>query len=221
MLEKLNTEGEVMSLTGDAGVVAKVFVIAAFSEDHFQPDNTAGIAYSNDKDDIVMPRLMVMPATSAANCGVSSNECHCSYRLGPPPTLYNLVQEMGQVDRDQLLPVGFNRYKIYLSFPLVVSLYVRIMQQTSTSIRDRQLDALFEVSTFSMTPSECFHCTMERNFEQDMVGTDKQSCKKYCSFCTGGHKQISGVFGKTELRGFLIDFCNGKSQTTDLSSTEE
>ena len=89
------------------------------------------------------------------------------------------------------------------------------MQQPSKAIRDRQLVALFEVLTFIMTPSECFHCTMEKYFEQDTVGAEKQPCEKYSSFCTGGHKQITGVFGKTQLSGFLIDFCNGKSQTTD------
>ena len=166
---------------------------------------------------------MVMPATAAANYGVSSNECHRSYRLGSPPTLYDLVQEMGRVDCDRSLPAGFNRYEIHVSFPLVVSLYVRIMQQPSKPIQNRQLVALFEVLTFIMTPSECFHfhCTMDKYFEQDTVGTEKQPCEKYCLFCTGGHKQITGVFGKTQLSGFLIDFCNGKSQTTDLSSTEE
>ena len=52
----------------------------------------------------LFPDLRIMPATKAADCGVSSRLCHRLYRLGMVPNMHMVAQEMGHVDR-RLKPV--------------------------------------------------------------------------------------------------------------------
>ena len=157
-----------------------------------------------------------MPATSAANCGVSSAKCYRSYRLGPPPSMYDLVQEMGRVDRVRDLPAGANRYEIHLSVPLFVSMFVRVMSVGDTVERNRQLIAIYEVLTFIMVPTQCQHSSMESYFEEDTIGSNKQPCESFCSFCSGRVGLHSGKFKKDVLVNlFLGQLFNGKSPSFD------
>ena len=74
VLDSLSIEGEVMPLTGDCGIMQKVFLMAAFC---------GKATYDNedrdDDDEYELPNIVVMLATSAANCGVSSKDCLQSY----------------------------------------------------------------------------------------------------------------------------------------------
>ena len=109
----------------------KVFVMDAFgrvpSEIDSNPVDQDVLIDPMSNHYALLPNLVVMPVTSAANCGVSSNNCYRLYRVGPPPSLYDLVQEMGRVDRVRDLLPGENRYEIHVSVSLFISLYVRVM----------------------------------------------------------------------------------------------
>ena len=95
VLEELNIAREVIPLIVGSGIMDKVFVIDAFGRvakeiNHNPVDPNAPVdpmyyAYC------LLPNLVIVPATSAANCGVSSAKCYRSYRLEPPPSMYDLV----------------------------------------------------------------------------------------------------------------------------------
>ena len=189
ILEELGIEGEVIPLTGGNGIMDKVFVMDAFGRLASEIDNNPGDP--NAVDDpmyYALPNLVVMPATSTANCGVSSAKCYRSYRIGPPPSMYDLVQEIGRVDRVGDLPPGANTYEIHLSVPLFVSLFVRVMSVPDKAERNKQLVAIYEVLAITMVPTLCQHSTMELYFERDTQASDKSPCGKFCSFCTGRAK---------------------------------
>ena len=86
-----------------------------------------------------------MPATKAADCGVSSTRCRCSYQIGLAPSMYSLVQEMGRVDRNPLMLIGNNCYEVHTSFTCIVKLFVRIMQNPVAEERATQLASMWEV----------------------------------------------------------------------------
>ena len=124
MLEVLGIEGEVIPLPGGNGIMDKVFIMDDFGRVAAEIDNNP-LDPTSAMDPMfftLLPNFVVISAASAANCGVSSAKCYRSYRVGPPPPMYDLVQEMGRVNRVGDLPTGANRYKIYLSVPLYVSL---------------------------------------------------------------------------------------------------
>ena len=75
VLEELGIEGEVIPLTGGNGIMDKVFVMDAFSLIASEIDNSPGDPIAvNDPMYCALPNLIIMPATSAANCGVSSTK---------------------------------------------------------------------------------------------------------------------------------------------------
>jgi hypothetical protein len=72
-----------MSFTGDCGLMMKMMLMESFC---------------GECDDS-LPTVVCMPCTAAAHCGVSSKKCKQCYGYGPCPNWYDLVQEMGLVDR--------------------------------------------------------------------------------------------------------------------------
>lgn len=58
-----------------------------------------GLALVNDDGSVTLPRIHIMTATSAANSGVSSNSLSSAMHKGFPFSMYDMVQEMGRVNR--------------------------------------------------------------------------------------------------------------------------
>jgi superfamily II DNA helicase RecQ len=194
VLESSGVDGEVMALTGDSGLMEKMFIMEAFSlpvDADPRPD---------------VPNVKIMPATAAANCGVSCRDCHRGYRLGPPPNMHDHVQEFGRVDRNQNRPAGFNRYEVHSDFHQLISQYVRAMQQPTRALRDAAIDEFYIVNSFLFTPEACYHVLMERFFEDDSVERIEEPCVEYCSFCTNGegNNDITGLFRRQQLANVLL-----------------
>ena len=115
--------GVAIALTGDCGIMMKTFLMAAFcgkSEDQ------------TTEDDMELPNVLIMPATKSANCGLSSELCERAARYSIPPSLVDLVQEMGRVDRSHASARGENRYDLFLSFHCVMNLFLRIFQNVAS-----------------------------------------------------------------------------------------
>ena len=78
--EELGIQGGVIPLTDGSGIMDKVFVMDSFGRIFEESNNN-----HNDPSAIVdpmyyayslLPNLVVMPTTSAANCSVSSDKCY-------------------------------------------------------------------------------------------------------------------------------------------------
>jgi hypothetical protein len=168
MLEQNPNDGEVIPLTSNGGLQFKVYTMHTFSQ-----------AADDLADEIVESEIM--PATKAADCGVSSKRCRRSYRIGLAPSMYLLVQEMGRVDRDPLVGIGDNRYEVHMSFSCAVKLFVRIMQHPEADERLTQLASMHEVLTLLVTPNECQHTLMEKYFKPADSTLEKVQCSVCCS----------------------------------------
>ncbi len=95
VIDRSPNNEEVIPLTGNDGLQFKAFTMHAFADDSSNP---------------MLPNLRIMPATRAADCGVSSHLCRQSYRNGLAPSMYLLVQEMGRVDQNPLIDLGDCRF---------------------------------------------------------------------------------------------------------------
>ena len=211
VLEQSPNDREVIPLTGDDGLQFKVYTMHAFSQEADAIANTI-----NESDPLsLLPNLKIMPATKAADCGVSSKRCRRSYRIGLAPSIYLLVQEMGRVDRDPLAGIGDNRYEVYLSFSCAVKLFVRIMQHPDSDERLIQLASMREVLRLLVTPKECQHTLMEQYFEQTDSTLEKVQCTLFCSQCKHDTRSLTGRIHRNKLSQLLITFSTGRMQTTD------
>jgi len=157
-----------------------------------------------------------MPATKAADCGVSSNSCRRSNGVGVASALYSIVQEMGRVDRVPLgddVEVLPNRYEVHLSFTCAVKLYARTMQHPEKTERKRQLDLMMSVLSFLMVPNDCQHVILERYFEDQNATRGSELCLNSCSMCR--RKQATGRINRHKLTSLLMGYCSSsKSPTT-------
>jgi hypothetical protein len=142
----------------------------------------------------------MMPATKAADCGVSSSYCRCSYRYGIAPSLYSIVQEMGRVDRkpvDSYIDgvTNLNRYEVQISF--TCKLYARIMQHPEKIERDIQVKSMMDVVQLLVNPIECQHVTLEKYFENPDASKSYTPCENKCMWCVSAFLQCQvGFFGR-------------------------
>jgi hypothetical protein len=200
-------DGNCMAFTGDDGVMQKIYLMRLFCSQLDELDEEVGLGY----------RLMILAATTSANCGVSSPNCHRVYQLGLPTNFYNLVQGMGRCDRSGYNWQGDDRYEIHVSYPLFLSLYVRCICVKDARERQIQIDDLFRVLRFVMTPEECHHVTLERYFDSpDIQEGSYDLCEQFCSFCKGDYREHCGRLRKLALHRVLSNF----SMSKDMSAND-
>ena len=211
VLEQNNINGNVLPLTGDDGMKNKVFIMHSFG----QEDAEENAARTADEGTKPLPNLLIMPATSAANCGVSSKDCHRSYRIGIPSSMYTLVQELGCVDWSPSFGISDNWYKVHMSFMCPVFLYVRVMQQNDKQERTISIVALHKVLKFLVLPCTCQHVLMEQYFEDPGLLFQKEGCVGYCSYCKKDNDTTSRRVQKEILTNLLIGLFMGNAPTPE------
>jgi superfamily II DNA helicase RecQ len=183
--------GDAIPLTGDSGLMMKNWLVSLFSGAVQSP-------FSN---------LQVLLATAAANCGISSIHSLLAVRYGFPPTLIDLLQEMGRVCRGVRGPGNLpDRYHLYLNCNLFLSLLLRIKQEPSVNERSIQLKELFKVLRFLLLPIQCYHVTLEEYFEDPSIFFNREPCETKCSFCLGAIADATTTF----RRAFLVSFLSTK-----------
>ena len=156
-----------------------------------------------------MRNLLCMPCTSAANCGVGSNDCFQAFQYSMPPHMIDVMQEMRRVDRGCDAEPGYHRYEIFLSFNVVMNLFLRIFQNDSKTVRAHEMEQLFIVLRFLVLPSMCYHTFIEQYFEPlDAAGNpshnNAQPCGNICTYYLRGHLLFTLEFDRVDLRNILI-----------------
>ncbi len=210
--------GCVISFAGDDGLQSKVHIMRAWAHDVDDvPVHENEFGDAGDE----LPNLLIMPATKAADCGVSSNSCRRLYRMGMASSLYSIVQEMGRVDR---IPTGDdvnddvdhtqNRYEVHLSFTCAVKLYARVMQHPEKTEREIQLGSLMEVLCFLVVPNECQHVILERYFEAPDTTQLFESCRDCCHFCNQRSATATRRINRQKLTRQLVGYCSSASPPT-------
>ncbi|KAL7529160.1 hypothetical protein ACHAXR_002820 [Thalassiosira sp. AJA248-18] len=199
------------SFTGDDGIMMKSYSMEAFTnyktEEPSDSDGDSSNVINVDDGNPCPPNpnIQVMTGTSAVNVGISSSSISLTICMhnGLPPNLYDLVQALGRVVRTQTAEPGSNKYEIHISFDRVVSLYIRVMQNEDTAERQNQLVAMFEVLSFLVVPTDCYHSFIEAYFEVEEPLEDKQPCGNFCSYCRGDTQSFTGRFYKSKMQSLL------------------
>ena len=93
---------------------------------------------------------------------------------------YELVQQLGRVDRKGNTEPGSNTYEIYVDFFSYASLSLRIMKLECKEEQKIQITQLYQVLELVVLPTEYYHVAMERYFERE-TSADHPSCPKHCS----------------------------------------
>ena len=174
------------SFTGGDGLKMKTSLMDAFT----RFGDLDGIARINDDGTVSLPRISILTATSAANSGVSSNYLSLAMHKGFPFSLYDMVQEMGRVNRTQCMDDCY--FQVHASFNCFVSAFVRIMTTSEASERKRLALHLLDVLCLLVIPEKCYHVAIEQYFEWDVHTPG--SCNNMCSYCCGATSNFTGRF---------------------------
>ena len=193
LLSIITGGGDALTLTGGTGLMMKNWIVNLFGGEL--------------KSEAANVRIVL--ATSAANCGLSSNYCRHAPRLGMPPNLYDLMQEMGRLNRDDQARTPPDKYHIFVSFSLYISLYLRIMKEKQLCERNLQLGELMDVLRFLLLPQNCYHLTLESYFGHPSLIQPRLPCGRLftcgnrCTYCRKDHHEFSTPFHKSKLVRFL------------------
>ena len=171
--------------------------------------------HDEDEDEtILLPKVQIVVGTKALQCGVSGNLIKHAFKKEFPGNLYELVQELGRVDRLRNAEPETNTYEVHVSFASYISLFIRIMQNADAKEGSIQLSQLAEVVEFLVVPSKCYHSVIEDYFER-YEQSAKSGCGSCCSFCLGENNDFTGkVYKKSILHVLLTKlFGKGKAPT--------
>ena len=130
------------------------------------------------------------------------------------------MQEMGRVDRGHDAVPGDHRYEIFLSFNVVMNLFLRIFQNSSSTVRAHEIEQLFIVLRFLVLPTICYHIFIEQYFEPlDTSGKplhiDAMPCGNLCTYCLGDHSLFTLEFDREALKQILLaDVFHPESRVT-------
>ena len=203
--------GDILPLTGECGVMLKSYLMACFCGETMDATPT-------NVQPTILRKILCMPCTSAANCGVSSNNCSACFRIGPPPSWHEMVQEMGRVDRMHAdSEKGANSYKIYLNLTTFISLWCRVQSEFNDGVRARQMDELMDILTLLLFPQRCYHDAIERFFENPASYEPNPTCDNNCSFCTGSIMNVCGTVSKSQLISLLTTRVFDKGSVSAVS----
>ena len=198
------------SLDGEGTVFDEVLsndgLDALLNSDHDEDEDAA----------LLLPKVQIVVGTKALQCGVSGNLIKHAFKKGFPGNLYELVQELGRVDRLRNAEPGTNTYEVHVSFDSYVSLFIRIMQNADATERSVQLSQLAEVIQFLIVPSKCYHSFIEDYFERyDQPA--KTGCRSYCSFCLDENDDFTGKVFKKSILHVLLTKLFGKGNAPTCS----
>ncbi|KAL3793728.1 hypothetical protein ACHAWO_005411 [Cyclotella atomus] len=185
------------SFTGGDGLKMKTALMDAFTNSSQLPGEPA----IHTDGTATLPKIALLAATSAANCGISSNELTHVHHKGFPYNMYDVVQEMGRANRTQKLDNC--SYSVYVSFSCLLTSYVRIMASPNAQERRRLTRDLLEVVSFLLVPEMCYHSFIELYFEWET--TAKQPCVNKCSYCTGACAAFTGSMKKGAIQNVLCE----------------
>ena len=99
-------------------------------------DALLNFEHDEDEDEtLLLPKVQIVVGTKALQCGVSGSLIKHAFKKGFPGNFYELVQELGRVDRLCNAEPGTNTYEVHLSFDSYISLFIRIMQNADAKER--------------------------------------------------------------------------------------
>jgi hypothetical protein len=139
----LLTDGEFISITGDCGIILKIYLMAAFTGETMEKMNFT--TTTTNMQQMSLPNIWCIPCTYAANCGISSRKCSFCFRIGPPPSWHKMVQEMGCVDHVHNSIVGTNSYKIYLNFNMFLLLWCHVQSEVNKVVQEQGMGNLMKL----------------------------------------------------------------------------
>jgi superfamily II DNA helicase RecQ len=191
-----------MSFTGSDGLMLKTVLMEAFTK----YDVLNGGPIIHDDGTVSLPCIGILCGTNSVNAGVSSNFVKFAKHKDIPRNLYDLVQELGRVNR-LLRDIGCS-FEVHLDFNSSLRLFLSCMSNQDASERNVTWKMALDVLRCLVIPTMCYHQFIEAHFGSN---SDAGPCINHCSKCLGDCAQFTGLIYRRRLQSLLtITFLSGK-----------
>ena len=159
--------------------------------------------------------IKVLCATSGVgNVGIDSREIRSVYRLEFPPSLLDVVQEMGRAGRVAVPNPLLYGYTVFYSMESFVYLFERIMDPANnvidSSYRDEEVSSLFQVGRMLVYQNECFYMTIEKHIGNPEIPHGRIEACGICPVCRDDLKdrRVVPIVDRTGLSVVLFHLFN-------------
>ena len=166
----------------------------------------------------------IMCSTSGvANAGIDSKDVRCVFRLDLPPSIFDLVQEMGRAGRHENASAEHYHYHLFFSIEHLIYLYKQILNPEEECADERyrhvQVCDLFDIITILADPYQCHKQAIEQllGSSEDGISRDPFPICGLCSVCQRNF-EIWPLLCKEGVQLVVMDVFNSIQGTKDVDN---
>ena len=150
----------------DSSNVTKDFDVLLVHGNLTKDEKSAFIAAFTGVEENEMNFKIMCSTSSVANAGIDSKDIWCVFRLDLPPSIFDLVQEMGRAGRSENATAENYHYHLFFSIDHLIYLYKRILNPDKECADERyrevQVCDLFDVVRILADPFQCHKQAIEQ-----------------------------------------------------------
>ncbi len=204
-----NVKADMVPLSGDLVKEQKMWHILVFCRDN--SPNLVRLESSSDKDRPFNAQLL-MATSGSANAGIDCQYIHGVGRGEFPPSVRDLMQELGRAGR--WIGADGCWYFVAVSLESYCSLIRRTFHSfesgttMSQAYYDSLLDDMKDVLSTLVVPTQCIHwhaATLLQNPYNDACPSDGKRCGDKCSFSRGEYGKMYAPVSRAGLTQVLMD----------------
>ncbi len=220
-----NIMADLVPLSGDFVKEQKMWHILQFCKDNESNEPTLETCAEADRP--FNPQLL-MATSGSANAGIDCKFIQGVGRGEFPPSIRDLMQELGRAGRWAYSEKDGCWYLVSLSLESFCSLLRRTFRAkesgaTSESYYNSLIKDMYEVLSILVIPTQCLHWSAAVILENPYCPTVnlnsvQQACRDKCSFCRGEFKETYPPISRSGLTRVLLDiFINKRHRNTILT----
>ena len=180
-------------------------------------------AFTSDANDDDMNFKIMCSTSGVANAGIDCKDVRCVFRLDLPPSIFDLVQEMGRAGRRPNATAEHYHYHLFFSLEHLIYLYKGILNPDDECADERyrevQICDLFDVCTILADPFQCHKQAIEQllGCSDESVSQDLFPACGSCSVCKHNF-EIWPALCKEGVQLVVIDVFNSIQQMKDVDN---
>ena len=166
-------------------------------------------AFTNDEHDQMNFKIMCS-TSGVANSGIDSRDIRAVFRLGLPPSIFDLVQEMGRAGQRKNATGEHYHYHLYFSIEHFIYLYKQILNPDDKcddkTYRSQQICNLYDVIRILANPFQCHKQLIKMMLGNPYSDKDRDPSPP-CGMCMVCQRDIQ-MWSALSMEGVQLVVCD-------------
>ena len=211
-LDKNGLKSDVISITGALRKEQKFYHMKLFSKEK----SSATIDDETSDEERSFNPQVLLATSGAANAGIDNSEAHGVRRFQFPPSMEDLIQEMGRAGRRATIDNDWCTVCVSLESFLHVLWRTLTNGDMKKECKESLLLDLHVTASALVMPSRCIHSFIANKASNPFLlerNIFPPPCNDSCSFCLGDYKEIFKPVVRNGVVSVLLDLFVGEHQT--------